>query len=213
MTDAATPLQRFISSMSIDYEKWHDGIGYDLDALAEIKEHGGADLQTVEQMLCARAMQDWRDVEALVALDTPRARAAIHQALESGDRVTRVHAAEALHQAREMSDEHLAQFLSRELREPDLEILIGFSQLLDLVEHHPSQRVRDALLWCAKNRTGIAAHCAAMLYYHAGIAKEAFGWEYRPLFLRFNQDNDLADRQRAFKELCAALKVDPRSVP
>ena len=28
-------MSRFIESMKIDYEKWHDGIGYDLKALAE----------------------------------------------------------------------------------------------------------------------------------------------------------------------------------
>ena len=30
MSDAVS---RFRASMNIDYEKWHDGIGYDLDAL------------------------------------------------------------------------------------------------------------------------------------------------------------------------------------
>ncbi|MFO1497686.1 MAG: hypothetical protein U1G07_04715, partial [Verrucomicrobiota bacterium] len=28
-----SPLQRFQNSLTIDYEKWHDGIGYDLEAL------------------------------------------------------------------------------------------------------------------------------------------------------------------------------------
>ncbi len=32
-TISQSPLERFEKSMQIDYEKWHDGIGYDLEAL------------------------------------------------------------------------------------------------------------------------------------------------------------------------------------
>jgi len=33
-----SPISRFIKSMNIDFEKWHDGIGYDLEALKEAND-------------------------------------------------------------------------------------------------------------------------------------------------------------------------------
>ena len=35
MCSSDSPLSRFIDSMKIDFEKWHDGIGYELEALGE----------------------------------------------------------------------------------------------------------------------------------------------------------------------------------
>jgi hypothetical protein len=54
--------------MQIDYEKWHDGIGYDLDALAEATP---AEREAIAKALAARRPRDWRDVEALAALGSP----------------------------------------------------------------------------------------------------------------------------------------------
>ena len=39
-------------------------------------------------------------------------------------------------------------------------------------------------------------------------ASSAFDWDQRPFFLRFNTD-DRAERDRAARELCATLGVDP----
>ena len=57
--------------MVIDYEKWHDGVGYDLDAIREASQD---ERQAIEILLFNRGTRDWRDVEALAALDTARAR-------------------------------------------------------------------------------------------------------------------------------------------
>ncbi len=56
--------------MVIDYGKWRDGEPYDIPALAEITPEE-RDLLTDE--LCAKSSLDWRDVEALRALATPKA--------------------------------------------------------------------------------------------------------------------------------------------
>ena len=64
--------------MEMNYEKWHDGIGYDLGALAEATPKERA---AIEGLLVARRPRDWRDVEALAALDTPRARKELVAAL------------------------------------------------------------------------------------------------------------------------------------
>lgn len=56
--------------MNIDYEAWREGIPYDIAALAEITD-AERDLLTDE--LYAKSSLDWRDVEALRALATPKA--------------------------------------------------------------------------------------------------------------------------------------------
>ena len=33
LSSSDSPLKRFEESMKIDYEKWHDGVGYDLEAI------------------------------------------------------------------------------------------------------------------------------------------------------------------------------------
>ena len=66
----STAIERFRQSMHVTYEMWHDGIGYDLDALeaATVDERAA-----IEAQLVGRGITDWRDVEALVAIATDRA--------------------------------------------------------------------------------------------------------------------------------------------
>jgi hypothetical protein len=74
---------KFKDSTNITYERWHDGIGYDLDALARSSEPERA---AVADDLIRRLEQgegDWRDVEALAALNPPRARAALEKGLRA----------------------------------------------------------------------------------------------------------------------------------
>src|SRR5436190_1994916 len=61
---AKTPAyEKFIASMTITQEMWHDGIGYDTDALrlASAEERAGL----VSRLT---ACGDWRDVEALAEI-------------------------------------------------------------------------------------------------------------------------------------------------
>ena len=66
--------------MRIGYLEWHDGIGYDLDALTQMSPY---DLKTIETLVISRKDQDWRDVEALAALNTPHTIAALQECLHS----------------------------------------------------------------------------------------------------------------------------------
>ncbi|MBK6704606.1 MAG: hypothetical protein IPG56_13225 [Caulobacteraceae bacterium] len=61
---------RFRKSMMIDYDAWREGTPYDIAALSEISDEE-RDLLTEE--LCEKSSLDWRDVEALRALATPKA--------------------------------------------------------------------------------------------------------------------------------------------
>ena len=72
----------------MNHEKWHDGVGYDLDALRAASPD---ERNAIEATLLHRAPYTWNDVEALAALDTPGARTALRSALDGGD--TRVRAA------------------------------------------------------------------------------------------------------------------------
>ena len=190
---------RFIASMTITQEMWHDGIGYDTDALSE--------LSADEMMTLVERMKDcgdWRDVEALgqIALMkdemvSKAAPAALKDRAKSNDKIG-LRAAEALSELGEKVDVEDSIVKALLTMKNDA----AFSEVLDLSEGYPTPRVKEALLKCAKEHSGMGVHCAAMLYFHAGLANEAFDWDHRPFFLRFG-DDDAEDRARAFKELCA----------
>lgn len=190
---------RFIASMTITQEMWHDGIGYDLDSLSESSPD---ELMSLVQRM--KECGDWRDVEALgqIAMmkDDTLAKAAtdaLKARAKSNDEIG-LRATEALGELGEKVDmeDSIVKTLLRMKNDA------AFSEALDLCEAYPTQRVKEALLKCAKEHSGMGVHCAAMLYFHAGLAKEAFDWDHRPFFLRFG-DDDAEDRARAFKELCA----------
>ena len=78
---------RFVASLTIDREAWHDGIGYDLGALRSATPEERA---RIEELLLGRGVRGWRDVEALAALGTPRAREALRRAATAGDHEVRL---------------------------------------------------------------------------------------------------------------------------
>lgn len=197
-SDAA---RRFFDSMNLDYEKWHEGTSYDLGALAEVSAD---ELVRIQSTLMHREPLDWRDIEALAAIDTPEARAAVVAALKHPDirirREARKHAPDAA------DDKTRARQLIQTLETAD--IYSGLSQAIDEVqEFHPPEVIRT-LLNGALNRDGPAAvHFAALLCYLHGKAAEPFDWGMRPFFLRFHTE-DPAERQAVFKELCDLIGAD-----
>lgn len=68
--------------MAIDYGRWHDGIGYDVDA---IDAASPSERRTIEALLLPRHLDDSRDVEALAGLDTPAAKQARRDSLQNGN--------------------------------------------------------------------------------------------------------------------------------
>jgi hypothetical protein len=190
---------RFIKSMTITQEMWHDGIGYDIGALSELTAD---ELTSLVQRM--KECGDWRDVEALGQIAMMKeekvaqaATAALKARAKSNDKIG-LRAAEALSELGEKVD--MEDSIVKTLLKMNNDA--AFSEALDLSEAYPTPRVKEALLKCAKEHSGMGVHCAAMLYFHAGLAKEAFDWDHRPFFLRFG-DDDPEDRARALKELCA----------
>ena len=189
MTDEA--YQRFLDSMVMNFDMWHDGYGYDLELLEQL---GDEERSSVEALLIRNLSEagDWRDVEALVALGTPSARKAVEEARHHRKAKVRNYAIRVL------------------LHDPDPELEAELEELViqavaqgyyDMAEHLPTQRVKQALLDFAREgeRTtrGLAA---AMLLYLCGQAPEPYDWSQRPFFLRFAEGGPEAIRA-AWEEL------------
>jgi hypothetical protein len=193
---------RFLASMNITYEMWHDGTGYDLNALAGVSP---VERDILETLLIQHQPRDWRDIEALAVIDSPKARKEIEAALKSSDPDVR---REAINHAGDKVDaKDRERLLIKALNEAKL--YVGLSAAIDEAEEFHPAAVVDALFRGALNRDGEAAvHFAALLFYIHGKAKEAFDWDHRPFFLRFNT-TDRKEREGVFVELCQIVGVDP----
>jgi len=198
-----TAVDRFRESMVCTYEKWHEGTGYDV---AIFKTATPEELVEIENLLLSRRIEDWRDVEALAALDSPRARVALRNALQSSD-----------HRVRIAITDYAPSLLSKAERTAVLvdaldesETYGGLTQtLLQIQTFHPP-RIIDALLRGVLTRhDGPPVHFAAMLMFLHGKADSPFDWDQRPFFLKFNT-NDSNERKQLFQELCNKIGVDAR---
>jgi hypothetical protein len=197
-----TLMERFRDSMVMDYEKWHDGIGYDL---ALIKKATPEELVEIEDILISGGVNDWRDVEALAALGSPRARALLRKTLKRGKS-----------QLATAVTEYAPDLVSEDERTETLVAALevaktyeGLTQTLFQVETFHPPRVIDALLRGVLRRDGeTAVYLAAMLMFVHGKAKSAFDWDHRPFYLQFNTNNQ-REREALFRELCGKLGIKP----
>lgn len=198
-----TSLQRFEKSMIIDFDKWHDGIGYDIDAL---KSASPLERKVIEQILINHRPRDWRDIEALAQINTERAKKTIQKAIKDPDPSVRVAATRFAPYL--VSDNDRSLSILNALQ--NAEVFTGLSQILDdIIEYHPSE-VKEALIAGLLTRKGdVAVLFAAMLFYLFGAAKDPFDMEQRPFFLRFNTE-DRPERLAVFLELCKRLKINPQ---
>jgi hypothetical protein len=189
-----TALGRFQRSMVIDYYKWHDGDGYDLDAIAAASPE---ERSAIEAILLNRKMSDWRDAEALAALDTPSGNNALRAAFFHVD--AQIRAAIVRCAPRLIADHERTESLVSALENATLGG--GVSQALDdAADFHP-QEVVDALFRGVQHRDAqTAVLFAAMLMYVHGKAESPFDWNQRPFFLRFNTQ-DRAERDALVVEL------------
>lgn len=192
---------RFLSSMTMTFDMWHDGIGYDLAALKGLPQH---ELEAVELILINHAPRDWRDIEALAAIGSPRAKREIETALKSSDIHVRQQA--QLYAPERIDPADREARLIRSLRGDGL--FGGLTQAIDEVPDFHPPAVVDALFRGALDRDGEAAvHFAALLMFLHGKAREPFDWELRPFFLRFNTTSR-EERKAVFRELCERIGVD-----
>lgn len=196
--------RRFADSMQIDYERWREGTGYDLDALKEMHPD-----EQFRAFALLRGRDDWRDVEALHALGRLGVAPAAEEArrlVDDGKPQQRAWALRLMHDAGDLPRDEVEARLLRELRTTTIEG--GMVWTLSLAEELRTDAVKRRLLWGVLNRRDVATHFSAMLAYLCGQAKSDFDWDLRPLFLRM-QVEDEAERQAAITELCALVNMRP----
>lgn len=192
-------VRRFERSLEVGLEQWHDGTGYDLESLRQATPEQRLQM---EALLLARGVRDWRDVEALAAIGSDRARSHLAAALHCGDPAIET---AVLRYAPELAtDPERTASLVSSLRSARL--YEGLTQaLLQVEEFHPPA-VIDALLEGVLARDGATAgEFAALLLYLHGQAESPLAWEHRPFRLRFLD----GDRPALFLELCALIGVAP----
>ncbi|MBL8231395.1 MAG: HEAT repeat domain-containing protein [Bryobacterales bacterium] len=128
---------RFRKSMAAGFEQWHDGVGYDLDALPGMtaEERNSVSREIRMRLANAGRAPDWRDMEAADALGLTDCLEALR---EHGDAEVRLRAARYLGEADEVESA-----LCEALRGEDAS---AASQALDSVSEYPSGRVRQAVI-------------------------------------------------------------------
>lgn len=195
-------VERFQASMAIDYEKWHDGIGYDV---ALIRQASPDERAQIEELVLPRGAADWRDVEALAALDSPRSRSLLESALRHSK--PEILAAIRRHAPELVSAQQRVKDVCDALRTATFGY--GLSEVIDEVARfHPPEVVAELFRGLLTREGAVAVHYAAMLTYIHGQAAEPFDWEQRPFFLGFGTD-DRNERRRRLRELCDRIGIDP----
>jgi len=196
---------RFIASMVPPWQEWREDQTYDVAAIAEMTAAERAEIAG----LLAEHPPTWREVAALSVIDADAARQAIEAAAKNHLSIdARLAAAEVMHDQGRLPD--LDAVLARELhnlhRPAD-----GLARALRLAERHPSETVKQALLWASYNATECAPRCAGLLLSLTGAGKPPFPEELERLLRKLDLHNSYFDRKAAFDELCrlVGMKLDP----
>ena len=194
--------------MIIGYIEWHDGIGYDLVALAELPPE---QLIAAEDLLLAHRTPDWRDLEALDQIGSPRALRALDNALHSKSVDTRIEATRRLAARNLLAESTIEASIVDALRTTT--ILNGMVKTLAFAAEHPSTAVlRELLNRSARGNDDIRVHAAALVLFLYGGASSVFDVNFRPFYLRFASKNR-QERHEAYCELCAKVGVEPEDRP
>ena len=187
--------QRFIESMVIDFDKWHDGTGYDLEAIDQMSTEERD--RVVTQFLEA-GVHDWRELEALERIGTDASHALIFLAREDTDPHLRLAAHTYGPEPGDEAREKAIVALLESGPEP-------YSRAMDLAVQYATPAVQEALVKCVRDKTGgIAYHAASALCAIGQQSDSQYDDTHRPLFLRLAEP-DCEDRRLAVQELSALL--------
>jgi hypothetical protein len=193
--------------MHIGYEQWHEGIGYDMEALAALPPE---ELRLAEELVVARQLADWRDIEALDQIGSERALTELAQALHLPNLEVSIEAARRLTRRGLLSQVEIEQIVVKALDHTS--ILNGMAKVLRFAEEHPTGAVRKKLLHSALHgHDDLRVHAAALVHFLYGASASSFDWAHRPLYLKFGAKAGSL-RRAAYQALCAQIGVEPDSV-
>lgn len=201
MWGSSASYKRFRNSMNIGYEQWHDGIGYDLEALDQLE---GKERDSVERDLIARLTSDWRDLEALDRLQTPRATQAILDARNAAKPEIRMYAHRYGPEPTEAEWETAILYGLQEAKSFTDGLLLVFNAAIA----HPTPAVREALWRYVRiPRPEGSYHAGEALCRIAGVLEEFDMETHRPLLLRLGGfASDQRDQAlRELEQLCAGV--------
>jgi hypothetical protein len=194
--------KRFMASVPAIHENWRDDQTYDGAAIGKMSPE---ERKKVCDLLTGRDIT-WREVVALAAIPTPEARAAVDEALKHHLSIdARLAAAEAMHQQGRMAD--LETFLARQIRQL-YEPSNGLRRALLMAERHPSETIKQALLWASWNQTECAPECAKLLLKLTGAAPEPFAADVQQMLEKLGLHNSYFDRRAAFDNLCRRVGME-----
>lgn len=180
-------LARFESSMIIDYEKWHDGIGYDLEALERLTPAEKREVADLMRRRLSSSGADWRDAETAVALGDASLIQLARQHREASVR-------EVVATEDERRDD-VIEILRRGTDDSDT------LRAIDDIPMEPDAEMRETLLWCCRHSPGVVAYHAAgaLMQIYAGVEDP---WDIRPFLLEFTEEDT---RTAAYEKLLAAI--------
>jgi hypothetical protein len=142
-------------------------------------------------------------VEALGSIDDPEARTAVDQA--SRDHLSvdvRLAAAEVMQAQGRLTD--LETVLAREIRMLN-EPRDGLARALRLASLHPTDTVKQALLWASWNATDCSPECARLLLTMTGTASAPLSATAEAMLVKLGLHNSYFDRKAAFDALCQQI--------
>ena len=194
-------VKKFRESMVINYERWHEGIGYDLSLLRSATPEECAAIETI---LLREPITDWRPVEALHALHTT-------QCLE---KLKSTFASSTDHEVKLAITQYAGEIFSPEERSAaiisalkEAPLIKGLTAALrQIPQFHPPEIIAQ-LLDSALHREGESAiHCAAMVLFLHGKADSIFDNAHMSFLTRFCLKAPGA-RAAAYEELCQRIGV------
>jgi len=179
---------RFKQSMIIDYGKWRDGEPYDIAALKDVTREE-RDLLVDE--LCENAYLDWRDVEALRALATPKAIQRVGKAAETQTDGGGIEAFMDDIEKHGWTEDIEARFIDK--LEKAASMTGALDRLYEIAEAHPTPAVRKQLMRNARIASDptVRYSMGAFLLYLAGHvdSRYFFDTDNRPHLLNLNSDD------------------------
>lgn len=191
---SASLIDRFRESMIMNQERWHDGTGYDLELLKDATDSERAD---IENLLTTKPVTDWRDVEALAFIDTPRARDLLRRTFEHCEPSLRVSIIS--HAPGLFAEDERSGVLVDLLTGDDEDGLVEAMLLVE--EFHPPS-VIEALVQGLRTRDPVNAdEFAMMLLVIHGKAESLYDLDVRRTLPRFEGD----DREAQVRDVCERI--------